>query len=77
MKAHLKPLARSMLQARVDGKLSTQEQGFALILKHQPKGGWPAGDLASIAGFAAELKTADNIPGCKVVAEKYGLEIVY
>jgi hypothetical protein len=74
---HLKPIAHAMLQARVDGKLSTPGQGIAMIGKFQPAKGWSTADIKAISDFGMEIKQADTIPGAKVIAEKYKLDIVY
>jgi hypothetical protein len=77
MKKQLKPIMQAMLQARVDGQLTTPAQVGAMLAKYQPAGGFFPADMRSILDFGAELTNADTIPGAKVVAGKYGLDIVY
>jgi hypothetical protein len=74
MKPELVHVATSLLQARVDGKLNTQNDLFARL--HTGPDGIPARLIPELQAFIMDLKGADNIPGAQAVAKKYGLEIV-
>lgn len=74
MNPELVHVATSLLQARVDGKLNTMNDLFSRL--HTGPDGIPSRLIPELQAFIADLKDANNIPGARAVAAKYGLEIV-
>jgi len=74
---HLKPVARAMLQARLDGKMARPEQGAAIMGKYAPKGGYTVADMKALGTFSQDLREATVASSAKLVADKYNLDIVY
>ena len=73
MNPELVHVATSLLQARVDGKLNTQNDMFSHL--HTGPDGIPARLIPELQSFIMDLKHADNIPGATSIASKYGLKI--
>jgi hypothetical protein len=76
MNTEIKIVASALLQARVDGKLTSPTHVMEIVRIHQPASGFSNGEWIDICKFIGTLEPADNIPAAKQVAELHELEII-
>jgi len=74
---HLKDFATGLLQARLDGKLTSENYVLEIARLYQPPEGFSNVEWQEICNFILKLEPANIIPEAKKLADEYGLTLEY